>query len=90
MNLSTKLANRRLLAKGVDPEPGKGRGTNRPSCRWFGKASCRFSSLLASCCIFEAANYGRYYSVGWNTGLDYWTDIFLVFAHSMVGFTESC
>ena len=22
----------------------------------------------------------------WNTGLDYWTDIFLVFAHSMVGF----
>ena len=26
----------------------------------------------------------------WNTGLDYWTDIFLVFAHSMVGFTESC
>ena len=26
----------------------------------------------------------------WNTGLDYWTDIFLAFAHSMVGFTESC
>ena len=26
----------------------------------------------------------------WNTGLDYWTDIFLVFAHSMVGFMESC
>ena len=21
----------------------------------------------------------------WNTGLDYWTDIFLVFVHSMVG-----
>ena len=26
----------------------------------------------------------------WNTGLDYWTDIFLVFAHSMVGFMGSC
>ena len=26
----------------------------------------------------------------WNTGLDYWTDIFLIFAHSMVGFMESC
>ena len=26
----------------------------------------------------------------WNTGLDYWTDMFLVFAHSMVGFMESC
>ena len=27
----------------------------------------------------------------WNTGLDYWTDIFLVFVHSMVGFImESC
>ena len=26
----------------------------------------------------------------WNTGLDYWTDIFLVFTHSEVGFIESC
>ena len=24
----------------------------------------------------------------WTTGLDYWTDIFLVFAHSLVGFYE--
>ena len=26
----------------------------------------------------------------WNTGLGYWTDIFLVFTHSEVGFIESC
>ena len=26
----------------------------------------------------------------WNTGLDYWTDIFLVFVHSVVGFMGSC
>ena len=26
----------------------------------------------------------------WNTGLDYWTDIFLVFTHPEVGFIESC
>ena len=26
----------------------------------------------------------------WTTGLDYWTDIFLVFTHSEVGFIESC
>ena len=26
----------------------------------------------------------------WTTGLDYWTDIFLVFVHSVVGFMESC
>ena len=26
----------------------------------------------------------------WNTGLDYWTDLFLVFTHSEVGFIESC
>ena len=33
---------------------------------------------------------GCYYSLDWNTGLDYWTGIFLVFAHSLVGFTKSC
>ena len=26
----------------------------------------------------------------WNAGLDYWTDIFLVFTHSEVGFIEYC
>ena len=25
----------------------------------------------------------------WNTGLDYWTDILLVFTHSEIGFIES-
>ena len=25
----------------------------------------------------------------WNTGLDYWTDIFLIFTHSEIGFIES-
>ena len=42
---------------GADPGPGKGRGINRPSCRWFRRASCRFSlAFVASYCIFEAAN----------------------------------
>ena len=36
---------------GADPRAGKGRGTNRLSCRWLGRA--RFS---CHCCIFEAAN----------------------------------
>ena len=46
-----------------------------------------------NCSVPPASNYGVTIQwtglLDWNTGLDYWTDIFLVFAHSMVGFMES-
>ena len=28
---------KRKLVAGADPGPGKGRGTDRPSCRWLGR-----------------------------------------------------
>ena len=39
------------------------------------------------CCRYVKQNlhWGLLFS-----GLDYWTDIFLIFAHYMVGFMESC
>ena len=43
---------------GADPRPGKGRGTNRTSCRWLGEPDS-----LVSCCIFEAANNTPFSSI---------------------------
>ena len=41
------------------------------SIRLWNLVSFRYSEL--------ARQYGHYYSVDWNTGLDYWTDIFFGF-----------
>ena len=38
---------------GVDPGAGKGRGTNRLSCKGLGKAR----DPLVGCCVFAAVNH---------------------------------